>query len=54
MENLPQDIVDIILDYKYGLEHFLKFQDCLVEMFLWGVVTRPYWSVLSLSYWLPF
>ena len=50
---LPKDIMDIIMDYKYGLEHVLKFRMCLVELYFWGVVSRPF-SMLSVAYWLPF
>ena len=52
---LPKDIVEIILDYKYGLEHVEKFRACLVELFFWSLIKRPFWlQCRSISYWLPF
>ena len=55
MVQLPQDVVEIILEYKYGLEHAIKFRACLVELFFYGLVRRPYWlQMTAISYWLPF
>ena len=55
MVELPQDLVEIIMDYKNGLEHVLKFRACLVELFFLGMIHRPFWvSLQSVTYWLPF
>lgn len=37
MDSLPNYIEDIILDYKYGLEHYEKYKRALNEipMFFW-------------------
>ena len=52
---LSQDVLNIILDYKYGLEHSEKFQFCLVELFFWHLIHRPhYLNLHTITYWLPF
>ena len=55
MGRLPQDIIDLILDYKYGLEHAIKFRACLIELYFWGILRRPHWlNLTAVAYWLPF
>jgi hypothetical protein len=51
---LPQDVVDLIMDYKYGLEHWEKYQLCLVELFFWHLIHRPqFLNFHAITYWLP-
>ena len=55
MTELPKVLVDLILDYKYGLEHVLKFRVCLLELSFYNMAHRPRWLAFhSIGYWLPF
>ena len=50
---LPKDVENIILEYSYGLEHYEKLRPVMVELFMFGVIHRPYW-LHTISYFLVF
>jgi len=43
---LPKDLVDLIMEYKWGFEHHEKFQHCLVGIRYYHILRRISNSIL--------